>query len=236
MNAAQIKSDLRRLANPERARSSRRFFKTGPGEYAAGDQFLGVAVPPQRLLVRQYRSLPLREAAKLLRSKIHEERAIALLILVWQYPRASAAGQKAIFDLYLGNTRYINNWDLVDCSAEHIVGPRLARGSRGLLDKLARSKLLWERRMAMLATFHYIRQGDFRDTLRIATILLHDEEDLIHKAVGWMLREAGNRNRAAEETFLEKHAAKMPRTMLRYAIEKFPEPLRQRYLKAGRPR
>jgi len=234
MKATELQRDLRRVADPEKAQILRRFFKTGPGEYAEGDQFLGVIVPQQRMLVRQYRMLPLAEVAKLLRSPIHEERAIALLILVWQYRRADGRGQKAIFDLYLRDTRFINNWDLVDCSAEHIVGPQLARGSRRLLDKLARSKLLWERRIAMLATFHCIRQDDFADTLRVARILLHDEEDLIHKATGWMLREIGNRNRAAEETFLKKHAAHMPRTMLRYAIEKFPEPQRQKYLKAGR--
>lgn len=231
MKAADVQNDLRKMADPEKARILRRFFKTGPGEYAEGDQFLGVIVPKQRAVVRLYRAVPLTEVAKLLRSPVHEERAIALLILVWQYPRADKNTRKKIFDLYLSNTRRINNWDLVDCSAEHIVGPQLAFGSRGLLDKLARSKLLWERRIAILSTFHYIRRGEFADTLRIARILLRDEHDLIHKAVGWMLREMGNRDRAAEEAFLKKHAQKMPRTMLRYAIEKFPEPLRQRYLK-----
>ena len=230
MTAGALRRDLRKLANPVKARILRRFFKTGPGEYAEGDQFLGVVVPKQRLLVRQYRGAPLAEVKKLLHSKIHEERAIALLILVWQYPRTDRRGQKAIFDLYLRSTRYINNWDLVDCSAEHIIGPYLAHRSRALLKKLARSKSLWERRIAILSTFHTIRRNHFSDTLRIARILLHDEHDLIHKAVGWMLREMGNRNRVVEEAFLKKHARTMPRTMLRYAIEKFPEPLRRAYL------
>ncbi len=234
MTAEALRRDLRSVADPEKAKILQRFFKTGPGEYAEGDHFLGVIVPKQRRLVRQYRTMPFAEVVKLLRSSIHEERAIALMILVWRYPRSDERERKAIFHLYLRNTRFINNWDLVDGSAEHIVGPQLARGSRKLLDKLARSKLLWERRIAILSTFHYIRQDDFADTLRIARILLHDEHDLIHKAVGWMLREIGNRNRAAEEAFLNRHAPSMPRTMLRYALERFPEPLRQRYLKAGR--
>lgn len=231
MTAEAVRRDLGKVADSEKAKILQRFFKTGPGEYAEGDQFLGVVVPKQRLIVRQYRALPLSEVRKLLRSKVHEERAVALLILVWQYQRGDKGRQRAIFDLYLRSTQWINNWDLVDCSAPHIVGPQLERGGRKLLDKLARSRSLWERRMAILSTLPYIRQGEFADTFRIARTLLHDEHDLIHKAVGWMLREAGNRGRAAEETFLEKYAPRMPRTMLRYAIEKFPEGLRQRYLK-----
>lgn len=231
MTAAAVRRDLRKAADPLKGKFLQRFFKTGPGEYAEGDQFLGVTVPQQRLVVRQHRGMPLGEIRKLLRSKVHEERLVALLVLVWQYPRADERGRRRIFELYLRNTRYINNWDLVDCSAHHIVGPWLEKRPRTLLDKFARSSSLWERRIAVLATLHYIRQGGFADTLRIARTLLRDEHDLIHKAVGWMLREVGNRDRAAEEAFLAKHASAMPRTMLRYAIEKFPEPLRQRYMR-----
>ena len=235
MRASDLQRDLRQLADPKRAEVSRWFFKTGPGEYAEGDQFAGVTVPQQRLLARRYRTMPRGEARKLLRSRIHEERAIALMILVWQFQRGSERDKREIFALYLRNTRCINNWDLVDCSAPHIVGAYLATRSRACLLRLARSKLLWERRIAMMATQYFIRHGEFDDALRIARLLLRDEHDLIHKAAGWMLREVGNRDRAVEERFLKQHAAIMPRTMLRYAIEKFPEPLRQRYLKMGRP-
>lgn len=231
MTAAAARRDLRKLADPVKGKILQRFFKTGPGEYAEGDKFLGVTVPQQRLVARRHRGIPLGEIRKLLRSKIHEERLVALLLLVWQYPRTDRRGRRSIFELYVRNTRYINNWDLVDCSAHHIVGPWLEKRPRALLDKFARSSSLWERRIAMLATLHFIRQDSFSDALRIARILLRDEHDLIHKAVGWMLREIGNRDRAAEKAFLKKHASVMPRTMLRYAIEKFPEPLRQRYLR-----
>jgi 3-methyladenine DNA glycosylase AlkD len=229
---------LRALADPVQAAALQRFFKTGPGEYAEGDRFLGVKVPAIRTLAREYRALPLDETARLLRSPWHEARTLALVILVRQYARADEATRARIHRLYLDHTAYINNWDLVDGSAEHIVGAHLADGRRTLLRQLANSRSVWERRIAVMATFHFIKLGEFEETLALAERLLDDPHDLIHKAVGWMLREVGKRDRAAEEAFLRAHAARMPRTMLRYAIEKFPEPLRRRYLdmKRNEPR
>lgn len=231
MTTATVQRELRRLANPERARISQWFFQTGPGEYGAGDQFIGLTVPQLRKLARQYRALSLTETKRLLRSSIHEERLLALLILVAAFARADAASQQHIYQAYLQNTRYINNWDLVDSSAAQIVGAFLAQRSRMPLRQLARSDSLWERRIAIIATFHFIRHGEFLPTLAIARQLLDDREDLIHKAVGWMLREVGKRDLPAEERFLRRHYRQMPRTMLRYAIERFPEPKRLRYLK-----
>jgi 3-methyladenine DNA glycosylase AlkD len=225
-----IQRRMMALGTPARAAVSRTFFKTGPGQYAEGDKFLGLTVPSIRVVAREYQAIPLADARKLLKSEWHEERLLALLILVRQYQRGDEVHRDAVHALYLAHTRYINNWDLVDLSAEHIVGPHLTGKQRALLVRLAKSKDLWERRIAMLATFAYIKRKEFEDALRIATILLDDEHDLIHKAVGWMLREIGNRDQAVEEAFLKKHAHRMPRTMLRYAIEKFPEPLRKRYL------
>jgi 3-methyladenine DNA glycosylase AlkD len=225
-----LKSDLRRVASPERARINKWFFKTGPGEYGEGDRFLGVTVPQLRILAKAHQNLALRDVERLLQSRWHEERLLALLILVRQYARGNAPARDAIHRLYLRNTHRINNWDLVDSSAPQIVGAHLADGGRSILRRLAKSKSVWERRMAIIATQHFIRQGDFDDALEIAGMLVHDEHDLIHKAVGWMLREIGNRSRAAEERFLRRHAHVMPRTMLRYAVEKFPEPLRRQYL------
>ena len=170
----------------------------------------------------------------LLRSPWHEERLLALLILVRQYQRGDAVRRDQIYRLYLSGTRRINNWDLVDCSAGHIVGAHLLGRDRRVLERLARSRLLWDRRVAIIATSHFIGRGDFATTLRIARLLRDDEHDLIHKAVGWMLREVGKKDRAVLEAFLQRHAARMPRTMLRYSIERFPEPLRRRYLSAGR--
>jgi 3-methyladenine DNA glycosylase AlkD len=218
---------------PARARISRRFFKTGPGEYGAGDRFIGLTVPQVRSFAKTYRNLPLSETYQLLRSPIHEERLLALIILVEKYQRAEIAGRRRIYELYLRSTRYINNWDLVDCSAEHIVGTYLRERSRSPLLKLARSENLWERRIAIMATFHFIKRGEFAPTLRLARLLLRDREDLIHKAVGWMLREVGKRDLPAEEKFLKQHYRQMPRTMLRYAIERFPESKRQRYLRGS---
>jgi 3-methyladenine DNA glycosylase AlkD len=225
-----LQRELRRLANPNRAVIVQRFFKTGPGEYAEGDKFLGLTVPQLRALAKRYRGLSLRDTSRLLCSPIHEERLLALLLLVQAYREGDENDQRRIYKLYLRSTRYINNWDLVDCSAEHIVGAFLRERSRELLRKLARSKSLWERRIAVLATFHFIKHGEFVPTLRIARFLLQDEHDLIHKAVGWMLREVGKRDLPAEEAFLQKYYRQMPRTMLRYAIERFPEPKRRRYL------
>ncbi len=229
--ASGVRKRLLRLANRQKAGIARRFFKTGPGEYGEGDEFLGVRVPELRRLAREFQDLPLQEVGILLRSGIHEERALALLILIRAYPRREAEEQGRIYRFYLDHLRYINNWDLVDLSAEHIVGAFLKDGSKRILHRLARSGNLWERRVSILATFHYIKRNEFSETLRIAGMLLSDEEDLIHKAVGWMLREVGKREPAALEGFLREHYRAMPRTMLRYAIERLPEPKRQRYLK-----
>lgn len=230
-----IRARLRELGSPEDARFLQRFFKTGPGEYGEGDVFLGIRVPVLRRLARELQATSVEDAAALLRSEVHEERLLALLLLVRAYQRGNAGTRQAVFDTYLAHTRHIDNWDLVDASAEHIVGAHLWEGDRALLDRLARSELLWERRIAIMATFHFIKRGDFAGTLRIAEALLHDRHNLIHKAVGWILREVGKRDQEAEEAFLRAHARAMPRTMLRYAIERFPEPLRQRYLRGEIP-
>lgn len=223
---------LRKLGNKRRAAISQRFFKTGPGEYGEGDIFLGITVPELRKLAKEYQAIALAEVAQILRSTIHEERLLALLILIRAYARGDARFKEKIYNLYLKNTRYINNWDLVDTSAEHIVGAFLMDKGKKPLYALVQSSDLWERRIAIMATFHFIKGGQFTETLKIARMLLSDKEDLIHKAVGWMLREVGKRLLQAEEQFLKAHYKKMPRTMLRYAIERFPEAKRQRYLKS----
>jgi 3-methyladenine DNA glycosylase AlkD len=228
-----IRRDLRKVATPERARANRWFFKTGPGQYGEGDRFLGVALPQLRTIAREYRDMPLKYVIALLKSDWHEERLLALLILVSQYARGDERSRTAIHSLYLRHTRWINNWDLVDSSAAQIVGAHLEHGDRQVLRRLARSRIVWERRIAIIATYHYIRRGEFRDALAIAALLRNDQHDLVHKAVGWMLREIGNRDRRVEERFLQRYASRMPRTMLRYAIEKFPSPLRRKYLAAA---
>lgn len=233
MTLAALRKELRAAANPEQARVAQSFFKTGPGQYGEGDRFLGIRVPVLRTLVRKYATLSIADIEKLLQSRWHEERLTALLLLVRRYERGDDATRDAIYALYFRRMACINNWDFVDSSAPHIVGAHLRDRDRAPLYTLARSPSVWERRIAILATQHYIRRGDFHDTLAIAALLLDDPHDLIHKATGWMLREIGNRDRAAEEQFLRKHAARMPRTMLRYAIEKFPEPLRRKYLAAA---
>lgn len=225
-----VRRDLRAEADRDDAVNLQRFFKTGPGQYGEGDRFLGVRVPVLRRLARVHQDLPVADVLTLLESKWHEERLLALLLLVSHYRRADVAGKQAIHDAYLANTRYINNWDLVDSSAEHIIGAHVAPGGAALLDRLAASANVWERRIAMLATFHWIKRGEFTPALRVAEWLVNDPHDLIHKAVGWMLREVGNRDRETEEVFLRTHCHAMPRTMLRYAIEKFPEGERRRYL------
>ena len=225
-----IRKELRALASPETAVNLQRFFKTGPGQYGAGDVFLGIKVPPMRALARRHPDTDLETIATLLDSRYHEERFLALLLLMQRYQRGTQRDQIAVYDLYLGNTHRINNWDLVDISAPHIVGRHLQDRSRKVLYTLARSTSLWERRIAIISTLHFIRQEGFTDTLKIAKILLQDEHDLIHKAVGWMLREVGKRNLANEKVFLLQHYRNMPRTMLRYAIEHFPESKRKRYL------
>ena len=227
----EIKKRLRKLGNKERAKVSRRYFKTGPGEYGEGDIFLGIPVPELRKLAKSYRHLALKDTTKLLQSPIHEERLVALLILIHIFSVGDESMKKEIFDLYLNNTRYINNWDLVDVSAQYIVGAYLAHKNKKVLYRLAKSEDLWERRIAIMSTFHFIRQEVFSETLKIAEVLIADREDLIHKAVGWMLREVGKRSLQVEEQFLKLYYKKMPRTMLRYAIEKFPQARRQLYLK-----
>ncbi len=231
MIAQDIQKRLKKIGNPEQAAISQRFFKTGPGEYGEGDIFIGIKVPVLRKLVKEYPDLALKDVKTLLRSKYHEERLLALLILVSKFKKGDVGTRQEIYDLYLKNTSSVNNWDLVDLSAHYIVGPFLTNKSRAPLYRLAKSKNLWERRIAIMSTFHFIKKGEFSETLKIAEMLLADREDLIHKAVGWMLREIGKRRLQSEETFLKKHYQKMPRTMLRYAIEKFPEPKRKRYLK-----
>lgn len=222
---------MRECATETDAQILQRFFKTGPGEYGEGDRFIGVRVPAIRRVAKTFRDLTLDETIRLLHSDIHEERLLALIILTEKYRKGTDDEQKMVYELYLSNTRYINNWDLVDLSAEHIAGAYLRDRSREPLYSLAQSTMLWERRISVLSTFHLIKRGEFGETLRIAEMLLRDKEDLIHKAVGWMLREVGKRDRGVEEAFLKKHYRVMPRTMLRYAIEKFPEDLRQQYLK-----
>ena len=229
--AAQIRARLRALADPRIASASQRFFKTAPGEYGHGDRFLGIRVPTLRKLAREYRAAPIAAAFTLLRSPLHEERALALLILVARYARGTAAEQQHIYAQYLEHVpKHINNWDLVDSSAHYIVGAHLMQRDRSVLHELARSPHLWSRRVAIIATFWFIRQGSFDDTLAIAEQLLDDREDLMHKAAGWMLREVGNRDGAVAERFLRRYCRRMPRTMLRYAIEKLPERTRRAYL------
>jgi 3-methyladenine DNA glycosylase AlkD len=230
MIAKALQTRLRALGNPKDADFLAGFFKTGPGQYGEGDVFIGVRVPVIRKLAKEFALLPLPEVENLLHSPIHEERLAALVILVAQAAQAEAKTRKAIYDFYLANTEFINNWDLVDLSAPQIVGACLADRSRRPLYGLAKSSWLWDRRISILATFHFIRLGDFNDTLKIAEMLLGDPEDLMHKAVGWMLREVGKRDVAALEGFLERHCRVMPRTMLRYAIEKFSDEKRRKYM------
>jgi 3-methyladenine DNA glycosylase AlkD len=227
--AAQCR--LRSFADPEQATNLARFFKTGPGQYGEGDRFLGVKVPVMRKVAKEFQNLSLQEAERLLHSGIHEERLLALVILVGQFEKGDAPTQKSIYDIYLANTKCINNWDLVDLSAPQIVGGYLKTRSRRPLYRMATSTSLWERRISILATFSFIRSNDFSDTVKIATVLLGDNEDLIHKAVGWMLRETGKRDATVLEAFLDEHCNTMPRTMLRYAIERLSEAKRRKYMK-----
>jgi len=226
-----IQTDLRKLATPKVKKAREWFFKTGPGEYGEGDRFIGVTVPKIRAVAKRHRDLPAKDLWQLLSSPIHEDRLAALFILTHRFEHSDDKGRKGIYDRYLRNTRYVNNWDLVDASAHLIVGAWLLDRSKAPLTKLARSQSLWERRIAIIATYWFIRNGRFEETLRIAKLLLKDDHDLIHKAVGWMLREVGNRDVKVEEAFLKTHYSRLPRTMLRYAIEKLPEARRQRYLK-----
>ena len=233
MSILKLRARLQKLASPSDAKFLQRYFKTAPGEYGAGDRFIGIRVPVLRKLAQEFRLLPTRDVTVLLHSPIHEERLLALLILVDAYQRADEPGRTKVFELYLAHLDRINNWDLVDLSAPHIVGQHLAARPRSILFRLARSKTLWHRRVAMLATLHFIRAHDFKDALHLAERLRDDEHDLMHKAVGWMLREIGKRAVAVLRRFLDQYAARMPRTMLRYAIEKLPVTERRRWLAAG---
>jgi 3-methyladenine DNA glycosylase AlkD len=226
-----IQKKLKNLGNKEKAKIHQRFFKTGPGEYGEGDVFIGVTVPELRKLTKEFKVLPFKEIKHLLRSPIHEERLLSLFLLIHRYSKGDEPEKKRIYELYLKNTKSINNWDLVDSSAGHIVGAFLFGKNKKPLYDLVKSENLWERRISIISSFYFIKHNQFADTLKIAKILLPDKEDLIHKAVGWMLREIGKRDMSVEENFLKNHYKKMPRTMLRYAIDKFPESKRQQYLK-----
>jgi 3-methyladenine DNA glycosylase AlkD len=245
MRIDELEKDLKKLAHPEKAKLFGRYFKTGKGEYGEGDKFLGIMTGPVQELARKYQDLSFSDLQKLLKGVYHEERTLAVMILVGQFKRGEKEQKEKVFQFYLKNTKRINNWDLVDISAPKIVGEYLGtmidgkwlmvngekiRG-REILYKLVRSENLWERRIAIMATFAFIRENDFTDTLKISEILLSDKQDLIHKACGWGLREIGKRDQEVEERFLKKHLKKMSRTMLRYAIEKFPEEKRQEYLR-----
>ena len=231
MTLTEIRKEIMKNANPQKALLLQRFFKTGPGEYGEGDIFLGIMVPVQRSIAKKYKHLSLKDLKVLLHSNHHEERLIALLILVEQYKKGDENLKEEIFTFYHLHRKRINNWDLVDLTAHIISGSYLLDKDKTILYKLAKSKNVWDRRIAVISTFHFIKNNMFDDALGIAEILLYDKHDLIQKAVGWMLREIGNRDINTEEGFLEKHYKTMSRTMLRYAIEKFPEKKRLAYLK-----
>jgi 3-methyladenine DNA glycosylase AlkD len=230
MMLSNVRRRLQEEGDPDDAVFLQRFFKTAPGQYGAGDHFLGIRVPATRKLSREFADLPIADIEKLLHDKWHEARMLALVILVNRFERGDAAERNLIFRTYLANTDRINNWDLVDLSAPGIVGAHLETRSRAVLDKLARSKNLWERRIAIVSTYWFIRRNDFADTLRIATALLGDSHDLIHKAVGWMLREVGKRDERVLEAFLDEHCRAMPRTALRYSLERMSPAKRKRYM------
>ena len=231
MTSQEIGKTLRRLADPAIADHSQRFFKTDKGGYGEGDKFLGIRVPVLREQAKKYQNISLEEIQSLLKSSFHEERLCALLLLVIKFTKGNEEERTSIYNLYLNNTKYINNWDLVDSSAYQIVGAYLENRDKCPLYELSKSDSLWERRIAIISTLHFIKKHQFDEALAISKQLIGDEEDLIHKAVGWMLREIGKRDLAIEEAFLRSHYKKMPRTMLRYAIEKFPEQERKKYLK-----
>jgi len=232
MTSNDLSKILRELGDPGYAKYSHRFFKTGEGEYGERDQFLGIRVPVLRQYANKFSDLSLIEIHKLLKSIYHEERLCALFLLVKKFEK-SKHEKSVVYRLYLDNTKYINSWDLVDCSAYKIVGPYLEDKNKSPLYKLARSKDLWERRIAIISTLHFIKNMHFDDTLEISKKLLNDKEDLIHKAVGWMLREVGKHDPKVERAFLLNSYKKMPRMMLRYAIEKFPELERKKYLQGN---
>ncbi len=232
MNLSDLKKELQTKANSSHAKNLQRFFKTGPGEYGEGDVFIGIKVPELRKTAQNFKELYLKDLEKLLRSKIHEERMVALFILRIQYEQAAQEGGNTLpyINLYLNNATRINNWDLVDTSAPYILGHYLLKENREILYTFAKSPNLWKKRIAIISTFAFIKEGEFDDALKIAELLLFEDHDLMHKAVGWTLREIGNRKLAVEEKFLKKYYKEMPRTALRYAIEKFPEKKRKSYL------
>ena len=229
----KLKEDMRKLASPEKAKSLQRFFKTENGQYGEGDIFLGVIVPDTRKIAKKYYDLDSYALQELLNSKIHEERLLALIILTEKYKKSKKdmLKRRQIFEFYLKNTNRVNNWDLVDLSAPNIVGEFLQKEDTGILRQLAKSESIWERRIAIISTYSFIKKRSFGEALAVSDILLKDKHDLIHKAVGWMLREIGKRNKNVLEIFLQPRYKEMPRTMLRYAIEKFPEEERKRWLK-----
>jgi 3-methyladenine DNA glycosylase AlkD len=234
MNAKTIRQRLSEVASPEVALASSRYFKTGLGEYGEGDRFIGIRVPVLRKFAHAFRELPLSEVSLLLKTGPHEERHLALLILVKQADRASEELRKELLEFYLSHTPWVNNWDLVDVSAPPLVGSYLLvaeKGERKMLTRLSKSENLWERRIAVIATLTLIRDLQFEDTLRLCRLLLQDPHDLMHKACGWMLREVGNRDASVLTIFLDEHALRMPRTMLRYAIERLSPTLRQKYMR-----
>lgn len=231
MSLEKIREELEAAGDPAGAAILQKFFKTGPGEYGEGDVFRGVRIPVLRKLSAKYHDLSLSHAEQVLHSAFHEDRMLAVLLLVRRYEKGDEATKARIYRLYLKNRKFVNNWDLIDVSAPHVVGAFLWDRERGMIHRLAQSGNLWDRRIAIMSTFYFIRRGESGETLTVARTLLLDTEDLIHKAVGWMLREVGNRNLRAEEEFLREYYRQMPRTMLRYAIEKFPEARRKQYLK-----
>jgi 3-methyladenine DNA glycosylase AlkD len=240
----ELQKELKKIADPVRAKNLQWYFKTGKGEYGEGDIFIGITVPKLREMVKKYSNLNIEQLQELIKSKIHEERLLALLILVNKYETTNH--KKICFHFYIKNLQHINNWDLIDLSAPEIIGThllnndqiRIKLGNKNflaspeqVLEELAKSESVWEKRISIISTFMFIKNNKFDYSLKIAQILLADKHDLIHKAVGWMLREIGKRDLQTEVKFLDKHYEKMPRTMLRYAIEKFPEKQRTMYLK-----
>lgn len=231
--AEAIQRELKTLGDAQTAAFLQGYFKTGEGGYGEGDIFRGIRIPVLRKLSARYQAVSLDEVKRLLGSAYHEDRMLALLILTRRFARSDEETKARIYNLYLRHTKFVNNWDLVDTSAGQIVGAYLKDKDRAPLYQLARSKNLWERRVAIMATFAFIKEGEYAETLKIARLLLDDGHDLIHKAVGWMLREVGRRDRGAEVAFLNLHHRRMPRVMLRYAVEKFPAPERRAYLQGA---
>ncbi len=225
-----LEKDLLSLKNEEKAKIYSGFFKTGKGQYGEGDRFLGITVPQQRTIAKKYLSLKFKDLEYFLKNPVHEYRFTSLVILTEQFKKANEKEKKKIFNFYIKQRKYINNWDLIDCTTPNIVGAYLFDKDKTLLYQFAKSSSMWERRIAILATLYFIKKNHYRETLEIAEILLNDKQDLIHKAAGWMLRELGKRNQILEEEFLQENYKTMPRTMLRYAIERFPKEKKAFYM------